>query len=327
MSCVILSVDAKSPHPEAIARAARMLQAGGLVAFPTETVYGLGANALDAAAVARIFAAKGRPASNPIIVHVADVEGARSLVADWPPTARILAGRFWPGPLTLVLPRSEMVPDLLTAGGSTVAIRVPAHPVALALLQACEVPIAAPSANRSTEISPTRAEHVLRSLADRIDLLLDGGPTTRGLESTVLDVTTNPPRLLRPGLITQSQLQALIGRVAGAGAANAEPVRSPGQMQRHYAPRTAAELSDHGQARVEELCAQGARVGWLTHREEEGETPAMRIVLPGDPAGYASGLYAALHQLDAAGLERIVIDRPPLGDDWLAIHDRLNRAV
>ena len=188
-----------------------MLRGGGLAAFPTETVYGLGANALDAAAVARIFAAKGRPANNPLIVHLADAAQVREIAADWPESASRLAERFWPGPLTLVLPRRDIVPDIVTARGPTVAVRVPAHPVAQALLRAAALPLAAPSANRSTELSPTRAEHVLRGLEGRIDLLLDGGPTAGGIESTVLDVTIMPPRLLRPGLIGVAQLEAVIG--------------------------------------------------------------------------------------------------------------------
>lgn len=180
MSCDVLTVEPIDPDTGAITRAARVITAGGLVAFPTETVYGLGANALDANAVVRIFTAKGRPAVNPIIVHVASVEDAKKLVTSWPDFAEALAARFWPGPLTLVLPKRECVPDIVTAGGPTVALRVPAHPVALALLRASGLPIAAPSANRSTELSPTRAEHVMRGLADSIDLLLDAGPT-RGL--------------------------------------------------------------------------------------------------------------------------------------------------
>src|SRR5579864_4916197 len=196
MPCTVLTVDPQAPDAAAIAEAAALLRAGGLVAFPTETVYGLAANALSADAVSRIFAAKGRPAGNPVIVHVADAAGARALVDDWPAAAERLAERFWPGPLTLVLPRSRQVPDLVTAGGSTVGVRVPAHPVALALLHACGLPLAAPSANRSTRLSPTRAAHVLGDLGDRIDLLLDGGATPGGLESTVLDLTAAPPRLL-----------------------------------------------------------------------------------------------------------------------------------
>jgi L-threonylcarbamoyladenylate synthase len=328
MSCEILRVDVESPDPAAIARGARLLQEGGLVAFATETVYGLGANALDASAVAKIFAAKGRPAGNPLIVHVAQLDDAKKLVNTWPALAQTLAERFWPGPLTLVLPKAACVPDLVTAGAPTVALRMPAHPVALALLRACNLPLAAPSANRSTELSPTLAEHVLAGLGDRIDLLLDAGPTTGGLESTVLDLTTDPPRMLRPGLVTIAELKALIGPIdrAALHQENAEPLRSPGQLRRHYAPKAPLEVVANSRPRVEKLGRQGLRVGWLTH-VLEGETAALRIVLPGDAAGYSAQLYAALHRLDAAGLDRIVVEEPPAGDAWLAVHDRLRRAA
>ena len=202
------------PEPAVIAEAAAILRRGGVVAFPTETVYGLGANAMDAAAVQSIFAAKGRPADNPVIVHVADTAAARRLAAHWPDIATLLAEKFWPGSLTLILPKRPEMPEVVTAGGSTVGIRVPAHPIALELLRVAEIPIAAPSANRSTQISPTTAAHVMQSLNGRIDLVLDGGPTTGGLESTVLDLTVDPPRILRPGLVTRQQLQAVIGNVA-----------------------------------------------------------------------------------------------------------------
>ncbi len=194
MRTEVLAVDAHVPQSDRIARAAAVLRGGGLVAFPTETVYGLGALALDAAAVGRIFAAKGRPANNPVIVHIADLKQIEQVAAEWPDAAERLARRFWPGPLTLVVPRNADVPDATTAGGPTVAVRVPAHPVALALLRAVGAPVAAPSANRSAELSPTLAEHVLRGLDGRIDLVLDGGPTAGGIESTVLDMTTSPPR-------------------------------------------------------------------------------------------------------------------------------------
>jgi L-threonylcarbamoyladenylate synthase len=324
MTCVVLYPDAP-----ALARAAAVLQRGGLVAFPTETVYGLGAHALDPAAVARIFAAKGRPAHNPLIVHVADVAAARALVTDWPATAQLLADRFWPGPLSLVLPRRPIVPDVVTAGGPTVALRVPAHPVALALLEACQIPLAAPSANRSTELSPTRPEHVLAGLANRLDLLLDAGPTPGGLESTVLDLTVSPPRLLRPGLLTITALEEVLGPVQRLSAPTAEPLRSPGQLDRHYAPHTPLELAPTpAWPRVEELAAQGLRVGWLT-LGPTSDCPAnvIRVPLPAEPDAYAAGLYAALHDLDGAQLDRIVADLPPATDSWLAIHDRLRRAA
>lgn len=325
MPAEILRVDTWSPDADAIARGARVLRAGGLVAFPTETVYGLGANALDAAAVAKIFAAKGRPASNPIIVHVATVEAAKALAGAWPEMGQKLTERFWPGPLTLVLPKQAHVSDLVTAGGATVALRMPAHPVALALLRACGLPLAAPSANRSGELSPTLPEHVLAGLADRIDLLLDAGPTSGGLESTVLDVTTQPPRLLRPGLVTIAQMEALVGPIARGDSNSHEPLRSPGQLARHYAPRTPLEVAADSRSRVEGLAGQRLRVGWLTHVDEAG-AEVLRILLPADPVSYSAQLYAALHRLDAAGLDRIVVEAPPGGDDWLAIHDRLRRA-
>jgi L-threonylcarbamoyladenylate synthase len=327
MSCAIQMVDASKPAPEAIARAAEAVRAGGLVAFPTETVYGLGANALNAAAVARIFDAKGRPATNPIIVHVASVNEAKQLVTAWPESAQRLADRFWPGPLTLVLRKAPHVPDLVTANGPTVALRIPAHPVALALLKACNFPLAAPSANRSAELSPTLPEHVLRSLGDRIDLLLDAGPTSGGLESTVLDMTTDPPLLLRPGLVTITELEALLGPIQRDTHPDQGIARSPGQMPRHYAPRTKLDLTRDSAPHVSALAAQGLRVGWLTHLDVETPVTVLRILLPADTVSYAAQLYAALHQLDDAGLDRIVVETPPGGDDWLAVHDRLRRAT
>ena len=199
------------------------------------------------------------------------------------------------------------------------------HPVALALLRACGFPLAAPSANRSTELSPTLPEHVLAGLVDRIDLLLDAGPTSGGLESTVLDLTTHPPTLLRPGLVTIAELEALVGPINRASAKPDEPLRSPGQLDRHYAPRTPLELTDAGRERVELLARQGLRVGWLTHLDESAPA-VLRILLPADPVSYSARLYAALHQLDKAGLDRIIVQTPPAGDDWLAVHDRLRRA-
>jgi len=327
MPCAVVPVDAAFPDPDAIARAAHILRTGGLVAFPTETVYGLGANALDAVAVARIFAAKGRPATNPIIVHVASIDDAKKLVSAWPVNAHLLAERFWPGPLTLVLPKQTHVSDLVTAGGPTIALRMPAHPVALALLHAAGLPIAAPSANRSTELSPTLPAHVLRGLADCIGLLLDAGPTTGGLESTVLDLTADPPRLLRPGLVTIAQLEALLGPIDRAESAeDDQPARSPGQMRRHYAPRTPLEMTTPSRLHVEELWQQGLRVGWLTYVDEAPPAGVLRILLPADPVSYSAQLYAALHQLDSAELDRIIVETPPNGDDWLAVLDRLRRA-
>jgi L-threonylcarbamoyladenylate synthase len=329
MPTEVLPVNAEAPQPEAIARAVDVLRRGGLVAFPTETVYGLGAVALDPAAVARIFEAKGRPATNPLIVHVSRAEEARALTSDWPQTAARLAARFWPGPLTLVLPRSPCVPDLVTANGPTVALRVPAHPVALALLRAAELPVAAPSANRSTSLSPTRAEHVLRGLDGRIELILDGGPTAGGLESTVLDMTTDPPRLLRPGLVAPAEIESQIGPILRPGeVAAGQPLRSPGMLRRHYAPGTPLEcVMEDGGARVEELLRGGLRVGWVRFGAEAKMRPGLvEITLPREPSAYAAGLYAALHSLDEAGVDRLVVTLPPQSEEWLAVHDRLRRA-
>jgi L-threonylcarbamoyladenylate synthase len=326
---IVRVVDPDSPSVETLREAAEVLHRGGLVAFPTETVYGLGAAALDAAAVGRIFAAKGRPAHNPIIVHVADAAGARAVAADWPAHAVALAARFWPGPLTLVLPRRREVPDVVTAGGPTVAVRVPAHPGARAVLESAAIPVAAPSANRSAGLSPTRAEHVLADLDGRIDLLLDGGPCPGGIESTVLDLTTSPPRLLRPGLVSREALEAVIGPVAVGTPPSAGPLPSPGMLARHYAPRTPLEaVPAPSRDRVLALCGAGRRIGWVV-RGGHGDTPPGVVVrsLPADPAGYAAGLYAALHDLDAAGLDQIIVELPPDEPEWVAVRDRLRRAA
>ena len=332
MRTEILTLDPNVPEPEPIARAAAVLRRGGLVAFPTETVYGLGANALDAAAVGGIFRAKGRPANNPVIVHVADLNDARQVVAEWPDMAERLGRRFWPGPLTLVLPKRENVPAIVTAGGPTVAVRVPAHPVALALIRAAGIPVAAPSANRSSQLSPTRAGHVLDSLIDRIDVLLDGGPTTGGLESTVLDVATSPPRLLRPGLVAVAELEAVIGPVArtteySVPSTELTSLPSPGMMSRHYAPLTPLEcVEGSARVRVGALGAVGERVAWLVIGHPDTPTDHFRYELPSDPADCSALLYSVLHLLDRAWFTRIVIELPPDTPEWLAVRDRLRRA-
>lgn len=303
--------------PAAIAEATRILRAGGLVAIPTETVYGLAANALDPEAVAAIFAAKGRPPSNPLIVHVANVAAARALSSAWPETADKLAARFWPGPVTVVVPRAKVVPDVVTAGGPTVAIRVPAHPVALALLES-GLSLAAPSANLSNAISPTTAQHVVDTLGDRVDLVLDGGPTRAGIESTVVHLGEDPPRLLRPGTVTRKELADAIGFVA-YGASTDAVLPSPGMMARHYAPRAVLEVRADDAARVSELRAAGMRVGWIGFAGAD-------VPMPRDAPAYAARLYAALHDLDRAGVDRIVVAAVPPDDEWLGVRDRLARA-
>ena len=267
----VLKTDPEGIDFSSLEEAAQLLRAGGLVAFPTETVYGLGANALSPEAVARIFEAKGRPSSNPLIVHIHSIEAARRLVREWSPLAQRLAEAFWPGPLTLILPKSELIPDIVTGGGSTVALRVPAHPVALQLLLKTGLPIAAPSANRSLSISPTCAEHVLKSLGGRIDLILDGGSCPGGIESTVLNLTVDPPKILRPGLISALEIEAVIGSLAQARLEESETVSreavavlSPGMSAKHYAPDTPFILSDEKMAF--ESGIQGDKVAFLSHQ-------------------------------------------------------------
>jgi len=322
----VLRIDSVDPDVGVLKSAADILRAGGLVAFPTETVYGLGANALDPLAVARIFVAKGRPVNNPIIVHVADLTDLPRVVADWPPAAQKLAKRFWPGPLTLVLPHAASIADGVTGGGPTVAVRMPAHPVALALIRAAGVPLAAPSANRSGELSPTSAKHVLRGMGGRIDMIVDGGPTQVGVESTVLDLSVSPARLLRPGHITPAEIEAVIGRIGRAGVVpESKPLPSPGLLARHYAPRTPTECLAGSAARVAECLRQGEKIGWLTF-EAWPELPVMTVIMPNDPAAYAARVYAELHVLDELELDRIIVELPPDEECWLAVRDRLKRA-
>jgi L-threonylcarbamoyladenylate synthase len=325
MNTVVLPLDPRDPDPAVLDRAAEVLRRGGLVAFPTETVYGLGANALDAASVRRIFAAKGRPAHNPLIVHVSDAAAAREVVTDWPAKAEALTRRFWPGPLTLVLPRAEVVPAVVSAGMPTVAVRAPNHPVALALLRHTGLPLAAPSANRSTELSPTRAEHVLRGLGGRIEMILDAGPCPGGIESTVLDLTADPPRLLRPGLLGAAELEEVTGPIDLSPPTPGGALPSPGMLPRHYAPRTTLEcVEGDAEGRMEELRRQGLRAVRVRFGgRQEGD----EVVLPGDARAAARELYAVLHELDAGGFERIVVELPPAGEEWRALRDRLLRAA
>ncbi len=338
METRLLSVNPDSPDPNVLREAAGILRGGGVVAFPTETVYGLGADALNAAAVGRIFAAKGRPARNPIIVHVRSIERARELVSQWPPAAQSLAEQFWPGPLTLVLKKRACVPDVVTAGRDTVALRCPNHAVALALLDAAGCPIAAPSANLSEQLSPTRASHVVRSLGGRIEMILDGGPAAVGLESTVVDMTTQSPRLLRPGAITLDALRDACGpvEIVTESSTEKEAFASPGQMARHYAPRTRLICCDATTAEMTVVAEvrSGKRVGWMRWAGgssianlDRGRRASVVIKMPTGAEAYAARLYAALHDLDAAGLDVIVVSLPPDTERWRAVRDRLRRAT
>lgn len=310
--------------PTEIARAASLLRAGRLVAFPTETVYGLGANALDAEAVARIYAVKRRPATSPLIVHVASIEMARSLVASWPETADRLTRQFWPGPLTLViekqLGRQPAIPDNVTSGLVSVGLRMPAHPIALALIEAAGVPLAAPSANRFTELSPTTADHVRHSLGSEVDLILDGGPCTVGIESTVLSLAGPIPTLLRPGGISRTELEATLGPIAAVQETPAGAHPAPGMHPRHYSPRTPLFLTNNG-----DLPDSGQGI-YLQHQHPPNRTNIVIRQMPRPAAEYAAVLYDALHQADTATYRWIAVDLPPDGPEWEAVHDRLRRA-
>ncbi len=312
-------------NDSSIREAAAILAAGGLVAFPTETVYGLGADGLNPAAVARIYAAKGRPATNPVILHVEGIAAAKALVTQWPEAAQRLAERFWPGPLTLVLPASPTVPAIVRAGGPTVALRCPDHPIALALMRAAGRPLAAPSANRSQHLSPTRAEHVASSLGEAVALILDGGSTAAGLESTILDLSGTHPRILRPGPIGAGELAEILGPVERwEGFVPAGEVQAaPGMAERHYSPRARLELVERG-AGLREASGQVAYVAF-------GALPPLPkgvrgVLLPLDAAVVGTRFYALLHELDDAGFERVVMERPPEDEAWLALRDRLGRA-
>jgi L-threonylcarbamoyladenylate synthase len=301
-------------------RAAELIRAGRLVAFPTETVYGLGANALDAQAVARIFAAKGRPATSPLIVHVASIEMARELASEWPATAEALARRYWPGPLTLVLRKQPQVPDIVTAGLGTVGLRMPSHPIALELIRQSGLPIAAPSANPFSRISPTTAAHVREGLGDAVDLILDGGPTEVGIESTVLSLA-GTPTLLRPGMISQQAIEEWIGPVKVTAVAGEGSHPAPGMHRRHYSPRTPLVL-----VRCGHVPEQGRGVYLGFAGQPAGLAPRM-ILMPLDAAKYAATLYKMLHQLDQDGLDWIAVELPPDEPEWAGIADRLRRAA
>lgn len=324
-------ISAEDPDAATLDEAAEIIRSGGLVAFATETVYGLGADATSAAAVNRIFEVKERPDFNPLIVHVADRAMARACAADWPGVAETLAERYWPGPLTIVVPRASTIPDAVTAGRASVAIRVPATLVARAIIDRAGVPIAAPSANRSGGVSPTRASHVLEDLGGRIDLILDCGPTTLGLESTVVDLTTRTPRILRPGPISQHELEHVLGTVHVREAAfddcDAHPA-SPGQLAVHYAPRTravraaaSAELDDFAWPAKCALIVVGPY-------DELPDLPATlrRFDLP-TPEEASRDLYEVLRDCDRLTLDLIVVLPPPDRPEWHAVRDRLRRAT
>lgn len=297
--------------PQLLDQAAALIRAGRLVAFPTETVYGLGADALNPAAVRRIFAAKGRPSTSPLIVHVDSPEMARRYCTAWPPAAQALADRHWPGPLTLVLPKTPDIPGEVTAGLPSVGLRMPAHPIALELIRRAGRPIAAPSANRFMSLSPTSAAHVAKSLGDAVDLILDGGSTPVGIESTVLSLVTGPATLLRPGMIGRDEIEALIGPVQTPAGPATGAHASPGLHARHYSPNTPLLLVRDG------AVPPTGRGIYLKHG----------LNLPADPKAYAAALYSTLHQLDEQGLDWLAVEEVPWEPAWAGIADRLRRAA
>ena len=320
--------------PASIEAAVRVLRDGGLVAFPTETVYGLGGRALDPVHIARIFEAKGRPSSHPLIAHTDGLPGARALAEGHTlgELGERLAAAFWPGPLTLVVARASHVPSALTGGGPSVAVRVPSHPAALALLRALGEPLAAPSANRFQALSPTRAEHVVRSLGDRVALVLDGGPCASGIESTVVDVRGEVPIVLRQGALSMAALRAVCPSVraldATAARLETEASRaSPGLDPKHYAPRARVVLvpPEDVAATVFRESAFG-RVGALVTGSASFPPEVLAERLELSPEGYAKELFAALHRLDEAGVDTMVVARVPETEEWAAVHDRLSRA-
>lgn len=358
----VVVVDALYPDPHLLEEAAQLIRDGSIVAFPTETVYGLGANALDESAVLRIYEAKGRPAWNPVIVHVASAADARSLTASWPPSAERLAASFWPGPLTLVLPRAASIPDVVTAAGETVGLRVPGHAVARALIELAGCPIAAPSANRFTQVSPTTASHVVASLGKRVALVIDAGPCAVGIESTVVECGEDAVTILRPGMIDQPALEAALAGVVPvrrvqqqtleasmghSASTTADPSvsrsegpsrtpvpQSPGMALRHYAPRAevwlfkptdTVEIAEAVRSRNSDPSLQNSTVALLrTVHFEDSSVTEMRM--PVTPAAYARRIYAALHEADERGATLLVIEMPPDEPAWAALRDRLLRS-
>lgn len=325
----VVHVDPESPASEVLDEAAAILRAGGLVAFATETVYGLGADATNPAAVAGIYEAKGRPAFNPLIVHVDTVAMARNCVSDWPDTADQLARAFWPGPLTLILPRSSVIANIVTAGRDTVGVRIPGPVVTRALISRAGRPLAAPSANQSTAVSPTLAAHVLADLDGRIDLILDSGPTAIGLESTVIDLTATPPRILRPGPISAAALSAALNGspvLDEPGCTTTDRPASPGQLAVHYSPRTRTIRVDDPGDLTGLAGPESAAVLLFGEAEFPAGVRFAHTFAFKTPEVAARDLYRCLRTCDDLDLEQIVIVAPPDSAPWRAIRDRLWRA-
>ena len=333
-----MPIETAAHFESAVAESVRLLKQGQLVALPTETVYGLAANALNAAAVETIYEVKGRPARNPIIVHVSSLAMARPCISEWPDIAEKLARSFWPGPLTLVLPRSALIPNIVTAGGETVGIRFPLHPFIRRVIELCEFPLAAPSANPANQLSPTTAEHVRQALNGKIPLIVDAGPTSIGIESTVLDLTTPSPTVLRPGMISAKQIGNVLGSdvlVAQTSSINTAALKSPGQLQKHYSPRAPLVLASwsndaellHVATRHSQSGIPAKQIHIIAYEHIPHANPFGRIaIIPHDPEAYARAIYAELHRSDELGAGLIFVERPPSGEEWDGIRDRLLRA-
>ncbi|MGH7994557.1 MAG: L-threonylcarbamoyladenylate synthase [Limisphaerales bacterium] len=336
MAAEILSTHTPALFAAAVTRAAELLRAGEVVALPTETVYGLAANAFEEKAVAKIFQIKGRPAHNPVIVHVDGVEMARRCVRGWPDPAEKLARAFWPGPLTLVLPRAQEIPDTVTAGGATVGVRWPSHPFIQAVIRRCGFPLAAPSANLSGRISPTNAEHVRKQLGGKVPLIVDGGQSQVGIESTVLDLSVGPPRVLRPGMIHVESLTAVCGEIRDPKfkvSSSDSTLRSPGLLKKHYAPKARlVVLNWRDEADLQRQLRHSSFVirhcFIIAHTHIPSAEPVAHVsVIPHDAEAFARAIYAELHRCDEAGAEVIVVEAPPELPEWSGIADRLKRAA
>lgn len=346
MSTVLLPTYTPALFLIAVREAVRRLRAGEVVALPTETVYGLAANALDEDAVRRIFAIKGRPAHNPVIVHVASLAQARECASSWPPMADVLAAAFWPGPLTVIVPRSHRIPDAVTAGGDTVAIRWPQHPFMQAVIRECGFPLAAPSANLSNQLSPTGAHHVQGQLGDVLGCIVDGGQCQVGIESTVVDITGERPHVLRPGMISEAAIRAVVKSDKTADGSGSQrisrgPVRSPGMLQRHYSPKATLRVltwKDEADLAQQLLAVTDPAGGSMDSSFSDLQVLAHSViplggrfpnisVIPHDAEAFARALYGELHRCDEAGARWIIVEAPPATPEWAGIVDRLRRAA
>jgi L-threonylcarbamoyladenylate synthase len=334
MNTEILPAHTPELFQKAVRRAAELLRAGQVVALPTETVYGLAANALDAQAVAKIFEIKARPSANPVIVHVADLPMAKRCARDFPPLAEQLAKAFWPGPLTLVLPRAEAIPKIVTAGGETVGIRWPSHPLMQAVIRECGFPLAAPSANLSNQISPTNAAHVQKQLDGKVPVIVDGGQSAVGIESSVLDLTVTPPQILRPGMIHAESFAAAGMPVVTHGLpSEIGAFKSPGQLKKHYSPKAKLLVLNWGsedelKSKIQNSKFKTQNCHVIAYACIPSAEPFAHVsVIPHDAEAFARAIYAELHRCDEEGAQVIVVEAPPVGPEWSGIADRLRRAA